>query len=73
MYLRPSQVRRRLAKAVADAGSQKAFAEQCGLSPQYINDCLRNRREISGKLAECLGLKLRRLFWQNPEVNSRNR
>ena len=46
----------RLRIAVQEAGSQKAFAEKHGLSPQYVNDVFTGRRDPSGKILTALGL-----------------
>ena len=37
------------------AGSQKKFAAMMGVSPQYINDIIRDRRDISEGIAKKLG------------------
>lgn len=41
--------------AVADAGSQKAFAQQLGVSCAYVNDMLRGHRPVQGKVLAMLG------------------
>jgi DNA-binding transcriptional regulator YdaS (Cro superfamily) len=69
MWNGPSRVRTALAKAVRKAGSQKDFAEKHGLSPSYINDVLRNRREISGRLAKALGYERRIMYWSDFRSN----
>lgn len=42
---------------VRTTGSQKKVAESLGISPQYLNDVLAGRREISEALAERLGYR----------------
>ena len=46
-----------LNKAVRDAGSQKAFAEQCGISQQFLHDVLNARRAPSEKILSVLGVR----------------
>lgn len=40
---------------IALAGSQKAFAKQCGISEQYLTDILKLRREPGEKILKALG------------------
>ena len=47
---------------VKDAGSQKAAAEIMRISPQYFNDAVRGKREISAELAERMGFEKIVLF-----------
>lgn len=47
----------RLRTVVAQAGSQKDFAQQHGLSEQYLSDVLRGRREPGQKILEALGVE----------------
>ena len=44
-------------EALIQRSSQKAVATRLGFSPQYINDVMRGRREISAELARKLGLR----------------
>jgi len=46
-----------LNKAVRDAGSQKAFAEQCGISQQFLHDVLNARRAPSEKILSVIGIR----------------
>ena len=46
-----------LQKRVERAGSQKQAAEELGISPQYLNDLLQERRGASDNVLEKLGLK----------------
>jgi DNA-binding transcriptional regulator YdaS (Cro superfamily) len=43
---------RRLIRLV---GSQKQAAIQLGITPQYLNDILHQRREISTRVADAMG------------------
>lgn len=47
----------RLRVAIEQAGSQSAFAEQHGISLQYVNDVLRKRREPGQKILNALGIE----------------
>lgn len=47
----------RLRAAIELAGSQKRFAEQHGISLQYVNDVLRKRREPGQKILDALGIE----------------
>jgi len=46
-----------LNRAVRDAGSQKAFAERCGVSQQFLHDVLNARRMPSEKILSTIGVK----------------
>ncbi|WP_298961465.1 transcriptional regulator [uncultured Methylobacterium sp.] len=46
-----------LRKAITDAGSQKAFAQQAGVSAAYVNDIIRGRRGYSDRILEELGVQ----------------
>ena len=46
-----------LRKAVEDAGSARAYAEQVGLSRSYLSDVLAGRREPGPKVLAALGLE----------------
>lgn len=48
-------MREALRQMVADAGSQTACAKALGVSPQYLGDCLKGRREIGKSIAAPLG------------------
>ena len=37
------------------AGGQQAWARRKGFSPQYVNDVLRGRRDVSEAMANALG------------------
>lgn len=53
--LSQKHMRKKLAKAVEDAGGQKAWAEANGVSPQYVCDCLQGRRDIGESIAKAFG------------------
>ncbi len=44
-------------RRVSDSGSQKAFAEECGISPAFLSDILKGKREISQRILEKLKFK----------------
>ena len=46
-----------LAQACKDAGGQKIWADQHGLSPQYVNDILKYRNVPGDKILAALGLR----------------
>lgn len=52
------QVRKLLRDAVKEAGNQRAYAKQIGVSPQFLSDVLKGRRGISKAIGEALGLEL---------------
>lgn len=56
VQLRPSDVVRLLLRE-CDKSSQKKLAEQIGISPQYLSDILKGRREVSESVAEKLGFE----------------
>jgi DNA-binding transcriptional regulator YdaS (Cro superfamily) len=53
--LSPDEMLQKLRSAVAEAGSQKAYAKAIGVSEQYVCDCLKGRRDIGKSIAEPLG------------------
>jgi len=52
-----TQAKQLLEEAIRKAGSQAAFADLHGISRQYITDVLKNRRDLSGKILEAIGLE----------------
>lgn len=44
-------------QGVKAAGSQRAFACQCNVTTQYINDILRGRRDPGPKVLDMLGIE----------------
>jgi len=51
-------------REIVEARGQKAVAEAYGFSPQFINDVLRGRRDISNDLAEKLGFTRAVVFFR---------
>lgn len=49
------RLRQKLRDAIQEAGSQKKWAKANGVSPQYVCDCLKGRREIGEGIAKPLG------------------
>ena len=47
----------RLSRMIEHAGGQRALARSLGVSPSYLHDVIRGRREPAGKLLAALGLK----------------
>lgn len=56
-YLDGADVFAELARAIRDAGGQKAWCEAHGIAPQHVNDVLHARREISDRILRALGLR----------------
>lgn len=54
--LSPADVTKMLAQACAQIGSQRAWADRHGFSPQYVCDVLSGRRDPSEAIANNLGL-----------------
>ena len=55
--LTESQVLTIIREEIAACGSPKQAASCMGISPQYLNDIERGRRDISEKVAAYFGLK----------------
>jgi DNA-binding transcriptional regulator YdaS (Cro superfamily) len=55
-------VRRLLARKCKEAGSQQAWAEKHGISPQYISDAIQGRREVGAKIIAALRLRYIAMF-----------
>jgi hypothetical protein len=53
--LSAEEMRELLRQRVETAGGQKACAAAIGVSPQYLGDCLKGRREIGKSIAAPLG------------------
>ena len=51
------KMRDKLKAAVKAAGGQKTWADANGVSPQYVCDCLKGRRDIGEGIAVPLGYK----------------
>lgn len=61
------EVRDRLWAAVKAAGNQRRFAIQHGFTPGYINDVLRNRRDLSVRLLATIGIE-RVTYYQEKQL-----
>jgi transcriptional regulator with XRE-family HTH domain len=46
-----------LGEFCASKGTAKAAAKEMGISPQYLSDLLRGRRDIPDRIAEFLGFR----------------
>lgn len=55
--LTESQVLTLIRESVTACGSQKQAASCMGISPQYLNDIVQGKRDISEKVAAYFGLK----------------
>jgi hypothetical protein len=55
--LSEEEVRALLRAATQRAGSQKAWADEHGVSGAYVNDVLRGRRDPGDAILKALGLK----------------
>jgi DNA-binding transcriptional regulator YdaS (Cro superfamily) len=55
--LTEQEVMKRLRAAVEKAGGQRAFAEQAGLTPAYVNDVLHGRRALADKILAAISVK----------------
>lgn len=51
------EVRGKLLVQCLDAGGRKAWAEANGISPQYVTDVLKNRREPGESIVSALGMR----------------
>lgn len=51
------QMRSMLRSALSAAGSQKELAKRIGITPQFLNDMLNDRRAITGKALSYLGFE----------------
>ena len=56
-----------LIAAVAEAGSQRKFAREHGLSTGYVSLILNGRRQPGPKLLAALGLRKRKTEWETIE------
>lgn len=63
-----SDMRNILRDRCAEAGGQKVYANQIGMSETYISDVLLGRKGISANLAKLMGYDRRPLFFScNPQ------
>ena len=56
-WLTPQALRDVLATKVKQAGEQRIVAQALGVSPQYLCDVLKGRREPADKLLKALGYR----------------
>lgn len=56
-----TEVRRMLSAAIAETGTQKAFAEAHGMSGAYLSEVVRGTRDPGPAVLEALGLE--RVVW----------
>ena len=61
-YATPRAVMLAIEVAVYIEGSQKAAAKRFGISPQYLSDILKGKREIPDKVARAFGVRRSTLF-----------
>lgn len=57
-----------LRSAIAQAGTQKAWADRHGISPQFVSDVLHTHREPTDRLLAPLGLRRRVIFERIPHA-----
>lgn len=70
--LTAEDVRSLLRRECEDAGGQKAWATENGLSAAYVNDVLRDRRAPGDSIAEILGLS-KVVGWRKKELDEYGR
>ena len=70
MWLDSASVKQRLIKRARELGSQKALAEELGISQQYLSDIFKHKREISHQVAQKLGLRREMKFWWPPDFKT---
>lgn len=51
------EVIEQLRAAIADAGSQRAFAEKHGFTPGYVSDVLKGQRGLSDRILAAIGVE----------------
>lgn len=52
-----AEIRSRLSRRASEAGSQRKLAEVIGVSPVYLGDVIRGRRDPGPAILEWLGLE----------------
>ena len=57
-----------LKEQIRARGSQKAFADEIDLSPAYINDIIKGRRDLSDNVIEKLGFERITVFVKKNDV-----
>ena len=55
--INPTDLAARLAQSVRASGNQRAFAQSCGISEQYLSDMLHGRREVGEPVLRALGYR----------------
>lgn len=56
------KVRAKIAAECERLGSQKAYAEACGVSPSYVHDVIKGRREPTEPILTPLGIERQIIF-----------
>lgn len=51
------EVIERLRAAIAEAGSQRAFAEKHGFTPGYVSDVIKGQRGLSDRILAAIGVE----------------
>ncbi len=51
------EARELLRRTTKTAGGQKAWAQQVGISPAFVSDVLRGRRDLGERIPAALGLR----------------
>jgi hypothetical protein len=57
MLLEPADAYRLLRQRIASAGTQRAYADSIGISPQFLSDILMARRELPEAILADLNLR----------------
>ena len=68
--LSAAQMKKKLIEACKQAGGQKAWAEANGVSPQYVCDCIKGRRDIGEGIARPLGYEPTTTYVQKASVKT---
>lgn len=61
-YLNKADVVKMVAAACDRAGGQRVWASENGLSPAYVTDVLKGRRDPADSICRALGLERRVIF-----------
>lgn len=64
------QARGMLERQCKDAGGQSAWADLHNVSPQYVCDVLKGRRDVGAAISEALGLQ-RVIFYEPQQMAPR--
>lgn len=65
-FLSEAEVFLMIDRAIERAGSQIAFARQCGISKQTVNDMVKRRKPPSPSIVSFLALKQERGYRKEP-------